>query len=209
MVVPVIVRMEEKKWTKLTDEGIIAYGDWLKGMVFDNDLDGLDLDYEPEGDWLQGANFTKLVTYLGQFMGPKSSNPEKLLIVDFYNQLPPAETEPFVNYFVRQSYNAASATTLQNQYNGVKAWCPVNKFIVTENIGDNWQNGGVAFTEADGNRLTKEGKQLYSLEGMARWNPVEGKKAGFGAFYMQRDYNLDPPYKNFRRSIQAANPAVR
>ncbi|MNR09523.1 hypothetical protein D3C85_1257280 [compost metagenome] len=91
----------------------------------------------------------------------------------------------------------------------MKAWCPVNKFIVTENIGDNWQNGGVAFTEADGNRLTKEGKQLYSLEGMARWNPVEGKKAGFGAFYMQRDYNLDPPYKNFRRSIQAANPAVR
>lgn len=209
MIVPTIVRMQSYSWTELSDEGIKKYGDYLLGMVFNNDLDGMDLDYEPEGDWLQGENFGKLVAYVGQFVGPKSKNPEKLLIIDFYNQIPPASTEPFVNYFVRQSYAASSATTLQSQYNSLSAWCPAEKFIVTENIGDYWQNGGVAFTEADGNKLTTGGAQMYSLEGMARWNPTQGKKGGFGAFYMQRDYNLDPPYRNMRRAIQIVNPSVK
>ncbi|QKJ29013.1 hypothetical protein HQ865_04340 [Mucilaginibacter mali] len=209
MVVPVITRMQALKWTKLTDDGIKAYGDYLMGMVFDNDLDGLDCDYEPEGDWLQGDNFVKLIQYIGQSLGPKSKNPQKLLIVDFYSQAPPAAVEPYVNYFVRQSYNATSDATLQSQYNTVAAYCPTKKFIVTENIGDNWQNGGVAFTQANGNNKTKAGTQLYSLEGMARWEPATGRKGGWGGFYMQRDYNLDPPYKNFRRCIQIVNPSVK
>jgi hypothetical protein len=81
--------------------------------------------------------------------------------------------------------------------------------VVTENIGDYWRTGGSPFTEADGNTLTPEGDRLYSLEGMARWNPTEGKKGGFGAFYVQRDYNSNPPYKYLRRAIQAQNPAVK
>jgi hypothetical protein len=52
---------------------------------------------------------------------------------------------------------------------------------------------------------------MYSLEGMARWNPTQGKKAGFGAFYFDRDYysKTGVPYYNVRRAIQIANPAAR
>jgi hypothetical protein len=39
-------------------------------MVVDADIDGVDLDYEPAGDWLQGANFTKLVE-IGKTFGPR------------------------------------------------------------------------------------------------------------------------------------------
>ena len=46
-------------------------------------------------------------------------------------------------------------------------------------------------------------------EGMARWNPTQGKKGGFGAFYGHRDYNSNPPYKWFRLGIQIQNPAVK
>ncbi len=192
------------------DEGIAIYGQYLVDQVLDADIDGVDLDYEPEGDWMQGDNFVKLVEYIGQYFGPKGKHPEKLLCVDFYNQAPPSGTESFVNYYIRQSYSASSATTLQSQYNAIN-WAPPSKFIVTETFGDNYANGGVAFTEVDGNTLTKDGKRMYSLEGMARWNPTQGKKAGFGAFYFDRDYfsSTGIPYYNIRRCIQIANPAIR
>ena len=194
------------------EEWIQVYGDSLLSTVYLNDLDGMDLDYEIHGDWMHGDNFVKLIEYLGQYIGPKGKDPSKLLIVDFYADYPPSGTEPYVNYFVRQAYTQGftehNASRLQDYYNYI-SWTAPEKFIVTENIGDHWQNGGSPFTEADGNQYKENGERLYSLEGMARWNPIQGKKAGFGAFYGQRDYNSTPPYKHFRNAIQAQNPAVR
>lgn len=160
-----------------------------------------------------GENFTKLVTYIGQYFGPKGQYPDKLLLVDFYSQYPPSETEPFVSYYVRQAYTQGftehSASRLQSYYDNI-SWTSPEKFIVTENFGTWYENGGSPFTEADGNTLTTDGSQMYSLEGMARWNPIQGEKAGFGAFYVGRDYTSKTgiPYYNFRRCIQIANPAV-
>lgn len=218
-VAPTIVRMNHKITLKdgteydlaanHTDDGIKVFGQYLVDQVLDNDIDGVDLDYEPEGDWMQNDKFTALVTYIGQFFGPKGKYPDKLLIVDFYGQTPPAETDPFVNYYIRQSYSAGSAGTLQGQFNAI-SWTSPSKFIVTETFGDNYANGGVAFTEVDGNTLTTSGTRMYSLEGMARWNPTQGRKGGFGAFYFDRDYfNSIATYYNLRRCIQIANPAIK
>jgi hypothetical protein len=224
-VVPTITRMNHvitlKNGTQYdlrlnqNDAGIIVYAQHLVDMVVDADLDGVDLDYEPAGDWLQGANFTKLVQHIAQFFGPMGSDPKKLLIIDFYNQAPPVETGQYANYFIRQAYSQGTggiqtATNLQNYYNAVQAAVPPSKFIVTENFGDFSANGGTPFTEANGNLYTTDGSRMYSLEGMTRWNPSQGKKAGFGAFYFDRDYysNTGIPYYNVRRCIQIANPAA-
>lgn len=209
-----ITRMEQESWTTLSEEGIIEYGDYLLRGMFENDLDGLDLDYEPEGDWLSGERFLTLVEYLGQFVGPMSENPDLLLVIDYYSTRPPAEVEPYINYLVNQAYTQGitenSASHLQSRYDLVADWCPPEKFIVTENIGDWWQEGGSPFTEFDGNTISPvDGERMHSMEGMARWNPEQGPKGGFGAFYFIRDYNSDPPYKYVKRSIQSANPAVR
>lgn len=186
---------------------IQAYGDALLKIVYDNDLDGMDLDYEIQGDWMHGANFVKLIEYLGQHIGPKGADPDKLLIVDGW---PIDGGYEYLSYFVSQAYSCSGASNLQSRYNEfVPHGLPTNKFIVTENIGDYYANGGVAFTEADGNTTSSLGGQLYSLEGMARWNPTQGKKGGFGAFYGHRDYNSNPPYKWFRLGIQIQNPAVK
>lgn len=224
-VVPTITRMNHvitlKDGTEYdlaqhrNDDGIKVYAQHLVDQVLDSDLDGVDLDYEPAGDWLQGANFTKMVQYIGQFFGPKGSMPEKLLIIDFYNEAPPTATGEYANYFIRQAYTQGftehSASRLQSNYNTVQAAIPPGKFIVTENFGDHSLNGGTPFTEANGNTLTTDGTRMYSLEGMARWNPTQGRKAGFGAFYFDRDYYsiAGVPYYNVRRCIQIANPAVR
>lgn len=224
-VVPTITRMNHvitlKDGTEYdlrlnqNDDGIAVYAQYLVDQVVDANLDGVDLDYEPAGDWLQGDNFVKLVQHIAQFFGPKGADPEKLLIIDFYSQAPPAATGEYADYFIRQAYSQGTggiqtATNLQNYYNSVQAAVPPGKFIVTENFGDFSENGGTPFTEANGNLYTTDGSRMYSLEGMARWNPTQGKKAGFGAFYLDRDYysKTGIPYYNVRRCIQIANPAA-
>lgn len=200
------------------DKGIEIYGQYLVDQVLDNDLDGLDLDWEPEnGEWLNnpgGTNFIKLVQYVGKFFGPKGQYPDKLFIIDFYSIVPPAATGEYANYFIRQAYSQGSGTqtgaNLQNYYNAVQTAVPPGKFIVTENFGDYYENGGTPFTEANGNQFTLTGARMTSLEGMTRWNPTQGKKGGFGAFYFDRDYysSTGVPYYNVRRCIQIANPAA-
>ena len=198
------------------DAGIEVYSQYLVDQVIDNDIDGVDLDYEPAGDWLQGDNFTKMVQYIGKFFGPKGSMPGKLLIIDFYSQVPPAATGEYANYFIRQAYSQGTGgiqtgANLQSYYNAVQTAVPPGKFIVTENLGDFSENGGTPFTEVNGNLYTTDGSRMYSLEGMARWNPTQGKKAGFGGFYFNRDYysKTGIPYYNIRRCIQIANPAIK
>ena len=189
------------------EERIQVYGDSLLRIVYNNDLDGMDLDYEIHGDWMHGANFVKLIEYLGQHIGPKGKDPSKLLIVDGW---PIDGGYEYLSYFISQAYTCTGASNLQSRYDEVATYgLPPERYIVTENMGDYYANGGVAFTEADGNTVSALGGRLYSLEGMARWNPTQGKKGGFGAFYAHRDYNSNPPYKYFRLGIQLQNPAVK
>lgn len=236
MVIPTIIRMDDKvrygemEFYKLFQESydtslgseeerlkkrhksLEMYADYLLQQMWDSELDGLDLDFEPEGDRLVGDNMVYFVEYLSNFIGPKSPNIEKLLCIDFYGAYPPSGTEVYTNYFIRQAYTQGfsehSAGYLQSYYDAI-TWTSPSKFIVTENIGDHWQNGGSPFTEVDGNKYKENGERLYSLEGMARWNPIQGKKGGFGAFYGQREYSSNPPYKHMKNAIQAQNPAVK
>jgi len=200
-----------------SDSGIYVYGRYLVEQILDSGLDGLDIDWEPgSGEFLNtpNTNFVKLVQYIGQWLGPKGTQ-HKILTIDFYSQAPPAGTGQYADFFIRQAYSQGTggvqnAANMQSYYNTVSGDIPPGKFIVTENFGDFSANGGTPFTEADGNTLTTNGSTMYSLEGMARWNPTQGKKAGFGAFYFDRDYysSTGVPYYNVRRCIQIANPAV-
>lgn len=225
-VVPEITRMNKvitlKDGTQFdlaqnrNENGIITYAQYLVDQVLDAGLDGVDLDYEPlSGEYLTGNNFVKFVQHIAQYFGPKSDNPEKLLIIDFFSTAPPTGAGEYASYYIRQAYTQGfaehNATRLQQYYNAVASAVPPSKFIVTENFGDHAENGGSPFTEANGNTLTAEGTRMYSLEGMARWNPTQGKKAGFGAFYFDRDYysKTGIPYYNIRRAIQIANPPAK
>ncbi len=182
--------------TTLDPDGVypdwcILYGNHLLQQMWDNGIDGLDLDYEPESSdeanyGIYGDRMTLFVQYLGQFIGPMGADKTKLLIVDGHT--PPAETEPYLNYFVRQNYGAHTCYEVSG--------FPWEKCIYTENIGDYWTTGG-------------------GLEDQAAFQPEEGYKGGFGAFMVQRDYhttdsgsNNTIPYGHLRRGIQLQNPAV-
>lgn len=170
-------------------EWCVYAGNSILDEVETYDLDGYDLDYEPEGDALSGNCMACFLQYLSQYLGP-ASDTDKLLIVDG-NQAP-SGTPELINYWVRQTYN----TSVSDSYFNVSGW-ENSQIIVTENIGDNWADGGY-------------------LEQQAAFQPSSGgRKGGFGAFYCQRDYNTtdsgadkDMPYGHLRRAIQLQNPAV-
>ena len=85
-----------------TDAGIQQYIADLKKEVFEADLDGLDLDYEPSDGFFENPeNFTKLVAGLSQFLGPKSGT-GKILDIDYFNLPPPAVLLDYVDFVVFQ-----------------------------------------------------------------------------------------------------------
>lgn len=175
----------------------------LLDEVFDNDLDGYDLDYEPEGDPLDGDKFYTFVQYMAEFLGPKSPNPNTLLIVDRNSSCKSYQRlAEYCNYWIYQKYGGtggASATT-DNDYtltdDPSTGWIN-SQIIVTENVGDTWDTGGRVLQHA-------------------AFQPSKGgRKGGFACFHGQRDYNTTEsgsnkaePYGTIRKGIQLQNPAV-
>lgn len=178
--------------------------DYLLMEVWQNDIDGYDLDWEPEGDALDGNRFETFLQYLSQYLGPLSDDPSKLLIIDRNTSCRSyGQYAKYSNYWIHQKYGGtggASATT-DNDYPltddpSLGGWVN-SQIIVCENVGDTWTTGGM-------------------IERFAAFNPSRGgRKGGFAAFHGQRDYNTtesgadkDMPYGHIRRAIQIQNPAV-
>lgn len=211
LVVPTIIRIRTRPefydsiWVKQNDPqaAMRAYAQDLLRPIFENGLDGIDMDYEPEGDPLTGSNLDYFVEYVGQFVGPMASpdstftyhdgftikgNPNMLLCIDYYNSAPGSNTNKFTNWYVNQTYGGSPGSV---PFSG----CPTEKVVYTENVGDNWK--------------AAECGQLLNY---ARYQPSTGRKGGFGAFFMHRDYiNTGygcSNYANMRHGIQIQNPAI-
>lgn len=211
LVVPTIIRIRTRPefydsiWVKQNDPqaAMRAYAQDLLRPIFENGLDGIDMDYEPEGDPLSGGNLDYFVEYVGQFVGPMASpdstftypdgftikgNPNMLLCIDYYGSAPSSNTNKFTNWYVNQTYGGSPGRV---PFSG----CPTEKVVYTENVGDNWK--------------AAECGQLLNY---ARYQPSTGRKGGFGAFFMHRDYiNTGygcSNYANMRHGIQIQNPAI-
>ncbi len=211
LVVPTIIRIKTRPefydsiWVKQSDPqaAMRAFAQDLLRPIFENSLDGIDMDYEPEGDPLSGSNFDYFVAYVGQFVGPMASpdstftypdgftikgDPSMLLCIDYYNTTPSANTLPYTNWYVNQTYGGNPGRL---PFTG----CPTEKVVYAENVGDNWKSA-----------------ECGKLLTYARYRPATGRKGGFGAFYMHRDYINTGwgcnNYANIRHGIQIQNPAV-
>ncbi|MBB6499360.1 glycoside hydrolase family 18 [Pedobacter cryoconitis] len=174
-------------------------------------LDGIDIDYEPNycgcnDVFADKQKMSGLITKFSASFGPKS-NTNLLLIVDGEPGFLNTDLGQYLNYGISQAYGASNGTNLQQRYSTSKI-TPGNtanvlkspsKFIVAENFQQYGSTGGVDFTNADGTK-TK------SLQGMAGWNPTEGKKGGAGSFYIDADAKNVPAYKYTNMAIQIMNP---
>lgn len=183
------------------NKAISMYADYYLDQVFENDLDGFDADYEPEGDFLSGKYFTYFMQCLAKYMGPNPNitkeerlkliqarygtevtDTNKMLCVDAPGD-PSSDLHDICNYYLKQAYGGGTSSS----------W-PIEKVVFCCNMGDNWQG-------------TME--VMYT---QAKYQPAQGRKGGFGAYYGHRDYLIHQyntePYKRFRECIQIQNPAI-
>lgn len=206
--------LEGKKWTVSgsDEESIRAYGRLVVDIVNTHGLDGVDFDYEGWGS----QQIFWVVDEVGKTFGPKGTNPEKLLIVDYFGGSPDANIEPYINYLVKQAYSAQGSSV------GGPSWCPAEKMVYCEQYeqssgeGPNYLNGGYPAG------TNPQGEKMYTLERYARYSSeaTEGKGGGFGAYYIDNDYDNGTSalekkeysmtnfsnYGFLRRAIQIINP---
>ena len=178
-------------------EDIPAAAKALSDSIFKYGYDGIDFDHEcSAGDLFYNKdNMTTLLREMRKNLGP-----DKLIMVDGHISYITEEGWQYADYAVSQAYNTSAPSRLQSRYNGVSKYIGPERLIVTENFESYWKNGGVTYTDEEGNKMP-------SLLGMAGWHPEEGRKGGCGAYHMEYEYAHDPEYKFMRQAIQIMNPA--
>ncbi len=162
------------------------YARWAVDTLVQAGIDGVDFDYE---GW-SGGDITIVAEECDKYLGENGKWPEKLFIIDWFGGAPPAETEPYTDYYVRQAY------TWQIGFQTGTGGRPYEKTIFCESTGAEAVDGGV------NGAMVRE---------YAAWEPSTGHKGGFGAYYIDYNYKSQSgiPYKEYREAIQIQNPAVR
>jgi hypothetical protein len=202
-------------------EAIQNYANAICDTIEKYNYDGFDIDYEPN----YGAagnlssidkNMLVFIETLAQRIGPKSGT-DRLLVIDGEPQTVVSESGPCFNYFIVQAYHCSGDRDLDNRlastirnFEGILSPEKVaSMYIVTENFESYAPNGGVRFTDSNGN-------VMQSLEGMARWNPtINGKKirkGGLGTFHMEYEFTIPGrkgTYPYLRNAIRLMNPSVK
>lgn len=195
---------------QVTQEGINAYVKSLIDVMNQYGYDGIDLDYEPgfggSGPLVSWPghyeNMEMFVKALGKYIGPKSGT-GKLLIIDGVPFHLKEGLHEYFDYGVVQAYSSWGYADLQSRFDNAAAngWTP-EKYIFAETFeGGHYIQGGPCM------HTLRDGTQVPSLEGMARFLPMyKGKlakrKGGCGTYHMENDYQSTPNYKWTRNAIR-------
>ena len=167
------------------EEAIRAYARWAVDTVVKCELDGVDFDYE---GW-NNQDMIWVADECNKYFGPEGKWPEKLFIIDFFGGSPNG-CDDVTDYFVRQAYS------WQIGFQTGNSGRPYEKLVLCESTGAEAANGG------------KDGAMVREY---AAFEPASGRKGGFGAFYIDYNYQSTSgiPYKEFREAIQIQNPAIK
>lgn len=167
------------------EEAIRAYARWAVDTVVKCELDGVDFDYEGWGN----QDMIWVADECNKYFGPEGKWPEKLFIIDFFGGSP-SGCDAVTDYFVRQAYS------WQIGFQTGNSGRPYEKLVLCESTGAEAANGG------------KDGAMVREY---AAFEPASGRKGGFGAFYIDYNYQSTSgiPYKEFREAIQIQNPAIK
>ncbi len=200
--------LPDQEWPEDKHEALRLYAQKLSEMVIAVGLQGLDIDYEPTvggrddvRDCPRGVDFEVFVEELGKYFGPQSGT-GRLLVIDGEVEKVSANIGKYFDFAIAQAYyDSYGPANLQSRYNSVKNIFKPEQFIVTADFERDWATGGMDYTHPTLGKMP-------SLQGMAYWNPEEGRKGGCGTYHMEYEYNhTDVEYKYLRQAIQIMNPS--
>ena len=194
-------------------EGVKAYANAICDSIEKYNLDGFDIDYEP--NWSYPGNISShpermhiLLDELSKNFGPKSGT-GRILMVDGEPQTLNTESGGLLDYYVIQAYYSPGDTDLDTRFNKLLAKFGsiedeatiLRKTVWCEDFEKHKSDGGPQFT-------TRDGVTTYSLKGMSMYyRPgLDARIGGVGAYR----FNLCRPVNDYffmREVIQVMNPA--
>ncbi len=215
------------------DSAIRRYANSIIDTINKYDWDGFDYDFEvnygasgtiagpPAGDYgnaavnrMQRRNFKIFVEELGKHLGPKSGT-DRMLVIDGEPQNMHPDCRDYFDYYIIQAYYSTGYGDLDGRYNkllgGLEADTPEEIEMVTSKLifCEDFEKGGYADNGGNLNFISRGGKGVPSLLGMALWQPNNGyEKGGIGTYHMEYDYKNTPEYKWLRTATGIMNPNI-
>lgn len=197
------------------EKGVEAYALAICDSIIKYDLDGFDIDYEPE--WGHSGSLSdgrQIGTDPGQnrnmyvfikTMYDKLNPLGKMIVMDGQPEKLSTETSKMIDHYIYQAYYTGSTRAAHSkiQYPHLTDW--ERKTIITANFESYWKNGGVSYytssTHPEFNG--KPGAQLFDYATLDL--PSGLRIGGIGTFHMEYDYPNDPPYKFLRQALYLGN----
>lgn len=194
----------------LVNTTINSYTDSVLNVYQQNKYDGIYLLYED----LYCFNCSEVLSDISRVSAiitrlAASANAKKLLLqskgTDALFLTPEAAGK--IDFFVVNSLNVAGASYyvydgLLDLYSSINGFSSSKMMLTASFQGDRWKLGGDPFPNGGGTFIG-------TATALARWNVTGGLKGGLGIYYVEQDYNNNPPYKYAREAIQMINPAVK
>lgn len=203
-------RLPASPAVELINTTIDSYTDSVLNVYQQNKYDGFYLLYED----LYCFNCSDILSDINRISGvitrlAASGNSKKLLLqskgTDALFLTPDAAAK--IDFFVVNSLNVASSSYyvydgLLDLYSSINGFSPSKMLLTASFQGDRWKQGGDLFPNGGGTFIG-------TVTALARWNVNGGRKGGLGIYYIEQDYNNNPPYKYAREAIQLINPSIR
>ena len=233
------LRKEFWGWSD-TDESLALkatekYANALCDTIDKYHYDGFDMDYEPSYaqpfhdeqslvKMFGGSPIRHFVATVAKRIGPRSGT-GKLFLIDGEPELMPDTLANCFDYYLSQAYGCSTYSDLDYRLRKIldrfeksmnvdgTPMTPEQiaaKYICTENYESYGLKGGVP-------HVTRDGKRVKSLVGMAMWNPIingkEVRKGGCGTFRVGFEYRIegtpaDLTYPSTREAIRIMNPVI-
>lgn len=197
-------------------KGVVAYANAICDTIEKYNLDGFDLDYEPnyghsgtlaDGSIIgpnsgQNQNMHLFIKTMSDRLRPAG----RMFVMDGQPDLLSTETSKMVDHYIYQAYWERSTNAVIRKIqrgSHLEDW--ERKTILTVEFEQGWRTGGVSgYTSVrpEINALP-EGQQILDYATMDL--PSGRRIGGIGTYHMEYDFANDPPYKWLKMALNYGN----
>ena len=201
-------------------KGAEAYANAIADTIIKYNLDGFDIDYEPNyghsgtlanrseiNEKSGNVNMYRFIkTLYDRFQNhERETGKAMMLVMDGEPYLCSTETSKMIDHYIDQAYWESSTRAVISKINRTNLTDWERKTIITVEFEQGWRTGGITgyFSAARPELNSEKGRQILDYATLDL--PSGLRIGGIGTYHMEYDYKNDPPYKWLRRALYYGN----
>lgn len=201
-------------------KGAEAYANAIADTIIKYNLDGFDIDYEPNyghsgtlanrseiNEKSGNVNMYRFIkTLYDRFQNhERETGKAMMLVMDGEPYLCSTETSKMIDHYIYQAYWESSTRAVISKINRTNLTDWERKTIITVEFEQGWRTGGITgyFSAARPELNSEKGRQILDYAPLDL--PSGLRIGGIGTYHMEYDYKNDPPYKWLRRALYYGN----